>query len=227
MVHLVKKLKDYIYNALVYRWNRANAFLRSLRSRQHQVTSTTKLDRYPELFSALKAKARATHGLRILSYGCSTGEECFTLRSYFPDAEIVGVDISSGNLRKARKANTDDRIRFFYSTPEILSELGPFDIICCLSVLCRWEDTKDLQNCEKVYPFVKFDEATSFLSGHLTSGGLIAIYNSNFRFEEAKIFSMYSVEDTPGIADSGFVHKFDRNNNRVMAIHKNCIYRKQ
>jgi SAM-dependent methyltransferase len=226
MAHLTN-LKNLIRNYLVYWKSRTSAFLRSFRSSQHQVTSTTQLNRYPEIFTALREKAPANRDLKILSYGCSTGEECFSLRNYFKDATIIGVDISSGNLRKARKNNTDKRIEFFQSTPEVIAQLGPFDIICCFSVLCRWEDTKDMDNCERVYPFGKFDEATTFLSGHLRKDGLFAIYNSNFRFEDATIFSNFVTEDTPAVTNSGFVHKFDRNNNRVSQSHKSCIYRKE
>jgi chemotaxis methyl-accepting protein methylase len=45
-------------------------------------------NRYPEIFAAAVAAAAAAR--RILSFGCSTGEECVSLAEYFPKAEIIG-----------------------------------------------------------------------------------------------------------------------------------------
>ena len=51
----------------------------------HQLVDWTAPNRYPEIFAAAAAAAR-----RILSFGCSTGEECVSLAEYFPKAEIIG-----------------------------------------------------------------------------------------------------------------------------------------
>jgi hypothetical protein len=69
----------------------------------HQGPNKTALDRYPEIFAA--AAAAAPNARRILSFGCSTGEECVTLANYFPNAQIVGTDINPVNLLKARRTN--------------------------------------------------------------------------------------------------------------------------
>ena len=58
----------------------------------HQIPNTTALNRYPEIFACAANAAPDTR--RILSFGCSTGEECVTLASYFPAAQIVGTDIN-------------------------------------------------------------------------------------------------------------------------------------
>jgi tRNA G46 methylase TrmB len=82
----------------------------SLHPRCHQGPNTTALNRYPEIFTA--AAAAAPNAQRILSFGCSTGEECVTLASYFPSAQIVGTDINPVNLIKARK-HRNERIRLY------------------------------------------------------------------------------------------------------------------
>ena len=66
--------------------------LAELHPRATTGSSRTTLDRYPELFRA--ASQQMPDATRILSYGCSTGEECATLTRYFPAAEIVGTDIN-------------------------------------------------------------------------------------------------------------------------------------
>ena len=100
------------------------------------------------------------------------------MKSYFPDSKIIGVDINKGNLRKAVSKSTSNDIQFLFSTPKTIGANGHYDLIFCLSVLCRWEDTKDLANCEKVYSFKKFTETVGFLAGQLLTGGLLIIYNS-------------------------------------------------
>ena len=87
----------------------------------HQIPNTTALNRYPEIFAC--AANAAPDARRILSFGCSTGEECVTLASYFPAAQIVGTDINPLNLLKALK-HRNDRVRFVYASDRILSGFG-------------------------------------------------------------------------------------------------------
>ena len=49
----------------------------------HQTAALTRMDRYPEIFSICRDYFAAARDLRILSYGCATGEEVMTLRRYF------------------------------------------------------------------------------------------------------------------------------------------------
>jgi hypothetical protein len=130
-------------------------------------------------------------------------------------------------LRKARNKNTDSAIKFIYSSDETLAAEGKYTAIFCLSVLCRWEDTKDLADCSDVYPFWRFDETVSFLSEQLEENGILVIYNSNFRFEDTAVSGGFEILSTPAMSDSGFVHKFDSYNKRIYLHHRHCIYRKK
>ena len=56
----------------------------------HQLVDWTAPNRYPEIFAA--AAAAAPDARRILSFGCSTGEECVSLAEYFPKSEIIGAE---------------------------------------------------------------------------------------------------------------------------------------
>lgn len=207
-------------------------FYRKFYAQQHQLTSTTSADRYPELFTEAKVVFEShvnKKNIRILSFGCSTGEECFSLKEYFPNASIIGVDINKQNLKKASSKNIYKDVKFLNSTEENIKAEGNYDLIFCLSVLCRWEDTKYVDNCEKLYPFKKFESTLLMLSDNLLPNGLLVIYNSNFRFEDTEVFLKegFEVVPTPSVADSGFVYKFDRDNKRMKAIHKSCIYYKR
>ena len=225
---LLKGGSSRVSNFLIFIRNQVSLNFRKFIKDQHQLTSTTGSDRYPELFSEAKVAVIALKKpYSILSFGCSTGEECFTMKSYFPDSKIViGVDINKGNLRRAASRSTGSDIQFLFSTPKTIAANGQYGLIFCLSVLCRWEDTKDLANCENVYPFKKFTETVGFLAGQLLTGGLLIIYNSNFRFEDTPFFQAFEIVTTPSVSNSGFVHKFDSQNNRILENHRHCIYRK-
>src|SRR5665213_1447179 len=55
-------------------------------------------DRYPWLFRFAAARLGDVKNLCILSFGCSRGEEVFSLRNYFPAATIKGIDIDPRNI---------------------------------------------------------------------------------------------------------------------------------
>ncbi|MBT1696490.1 methyltransferase domain-containing protein [Fulvivirgaceae bacterium PWU4] len=208
--------------------NRVKKFFRQFYADQHQLTSVTSADRYPELFEEAKKalKGLPSDEIKLLSFGCSTGEECFSLRKYFPQGFIVGADINKSNLKKASDKNTDPWIKFILSNDANLAAEGKYHAIFCLSVLCRWEDTKDVENCEAIYPFEKFEKTVSSLTNLLAPNGILVIYNSNFRFEDSEISSQFEIVSTPSVKNSGFVHKFDASNRKVHQQHKHCIYRK-
>src|SRR6185436_431998 len=104
---LRQKIKNAISNTWIIWETSLSRLLRKFYPQQHQLTSTTSPDRYPELFTeAAKACRQQTDGFTtILSYGCSTGEECFSLNKYFKKAKIIGVDINKLNLKKAIQKN--------------------------------------------------------------------------------------------------------------------------
>ena len=52
----------------------------------------------------------ARQDIKILSYGCSTGEEVLTLRNYFPNAHIIGAEINKHSLAKCRQLPVDEKI---------------------------------------------------------------------------------------------------------------------
>jgi SAM-dependent methyltransferase len=141
----------------------------------HQGSSKTGLDRYPEIFSG--AAAAFPDARRILSFGCSTGEECVSLKEYFPQAEIIGTDINPLSVWQARQRYASTRLSFVRARDRALSSRGPFDIIFCLTVLRDSRLDKE-SSIRDSYPFDRFDERVRFLHSLLRPGGVLAFYGN-------------------------------------------------
>src|SRR5436309_512742 len=120
----------------------------------HQTSPDTAEERYPELFD-LAASLRPD-AARILSFGCSTGEELIALRRRFSEAEIVGAEINPRSRRIARRRVQLDR-RISLVPPQAID--GTFDAIFALAVLQR-EPHKiaemHVENLSGFYPFPRF-----------------------------------------------------------------------
>src|SRR5215467_8761146 len=72
-----------------------------------QPFSETNLDRYPDIFRFAREQVGDDSSHRILSFGCATGEEVFSLRRYFPLAAIDGIDINPYRIRTCRRRLRD------------------------------------------------------------------------------------------------------------------------
>ena len=164
---------------------RAGLWTRLAHGRElHQTAPYTWLNRYPALFglaAELKPDAR-----RILSFGCSTGEELVSLRSRFPDAEIVGAEINARSRAIARRRVAADP-RTMVIAPESIA--GAFDLVFALSVLQR--DPHGLKNEMAIehlaarYPFARFDAGVRGLVARLRPGGFLVVANSLYRVEDS------------------------------------------
>jgi hypothetical protein len=181
----------------------------------HQISNYTEHDRYPNLFGACQNLMDEREAITILSFGCSTGEEVFTLRNYFPNATILGVDINKHNIKKAARHNRDINIHFSHHVKESLSKYGPFDIIFALAVFQRTEN-RDENTVESthIYPFEKFNAKVFELNRYLKDEGLFVIDHSDYRFEDADVAYRYRpvAGDHNGVAQRGL---YDKNNQKI------------
>jgi SAM-dependent methyltransferase len=153
----------------------------------HQTSPDTAEERYPELFD-LAARLRPD-AARILSFGCSTGEELVALRRRFSEAEIVGAEINPRSRRIARRRVQLDR-RISLVPPQAID--GTFDAIFALAVLQR-EPHKiaemQVEDLSGFYPFSRFDGAITALVRRLRPGGLLCVDNAQYRVEDSSVAS--------------------------------------
>jgi SAM-dependent methyltransferase len=148
----------------------------------HQTTPDTRDERYPALFDL--AAVLAPDAKRILSFGCSTGEELVSLRRRFPGAEIVGVEINPRSRRIAAARVSDDP----RTAVRPGAENGIFDAIFALAVLQREPhkiDEMDVSDLTPFYSFEKFDAAVSNLVAMLRPGGLLCVQHAHYRVEDS------------------------------------------
>ena len=201
-------------------------FFNARRAGVHQLSHATRYDRYPELFSAARELTTIPHP-RILSFGCSSGEETASLCEYFADATVIGADISDAVLRKAAKrCHGLPGVSFVNTGITPLTELEPFDLIFAMSVLCRHKETKAAQNCSAIYPFRNFESTCQDLADRLRPGGLLVIYNANYRFTDTAAARNFTALEIPAVVDAGFVARFDPSGDRLEDDYRYCVFRK-
>ena len=165
------------------------------RDEVHQTTTYTSEERYPFLFD-LVAKL-APNAERVLSFGCSTGEEVVALRSRFPEAEIIGLEINGRSRRIASRRLQHD-IRAAVMRPGRVR--GTFDVVLALAVLQREPHRVDAMGTKDLtpyYPFARFDRAVCDLARLLRKDGLLCVINTQYRVEDSA-----AAPDLIPIADS-------------------------
>ncbi|MBW7475803.1 class I SAM-dependent methyltransferase [Paenibacillus oenotherae] len=193
---------------------RSILLMRLLNSKNvHQTTSRTFMDRYPDIFAACRDYFDGKQELKILSYGCSTGEEVLTLRQYFPTAHIVGAEINRNSLAVCNSRPVDDKITFIYSTRDEIQKHGPFDAIFCMAVLQRkphYIAEKGIRSLKKIYPFEKFEQQIIELDGLVNPQGLLVVH-----------FTQYSLSDTAAASRYEALGHYDQSNYTSPVFDKN------
>ncbi len=154
-----------------------------------QPFNTTKENRYPRIFAFVQSRLGENCAGRILSFGCSTGEEVFSLRHYFPRAAIKGIDINPGNIaicRKRLKSLGDGRISFEMAGSTAEEEKDSYDAIFCMAALRHGAlGSSGTTRCDPLIWFEDFARSVDDFARCLKPGGLLVIRHSNFRFRDA------------------------------------------
>jgi len=149
----------------------------------HQTASDTWEERYPELFD--RAAQLMPNAKRILSFGCSTGEELISLRRRFGAAEIVGAEINPRSRRIAARRLASD-IKATIVEPTEIS--GKFDLIFALAVLQRgphWVEEASIEDISNHYPFASFDRTVADLVDRLSPAGLLCTMHAHYLVEHS------------------------------------------
>lgn len=160
---------------------------------QIQLRNDTYVFRDLEVYRVAKRRLANRQGkLRILSFGCSVGDEIVTLRMLFPKAEIVGCDINPAILETAKKS-VGHLATIIVSDEAALHALGPFDFISCMSVLCLNPKPKGPapNDFTTLFPVQKFDDMLGLLDSLLVPNGLLALTNTSYRFHESPVYEGY------------------------------------
>jgi SAM-dependent methyltransferase len=164
---------------------------RRLRSRvegRFQPYNHTLPDRYPWLFDFAASALGDVVIPRLLSFGCSLGEEVFSLRRRLPTAVIKGIDIDPANIAVclARAGGAADFQSGFEVGSSVQNEPSDhYDAVFCLAVLCHGDLTvSGARRSDPLIRFEDFDRSVSDLARCVRPGGLLFLHTTNFRFHD-------------------------------------------
>jgi hypothetical protein len=163
-----------------------------------QTSTYTAPDRYPKLFDDCRAHVDDGPSTRLLSFGCSTGEEVESLAARWPHAAIVGVDINPWCVTECRRRFPGGRFTFLHRVDAAFETLQPFDAVFCLAVLQRpgnWRrpDNEIIQG----HTFEQFAREIAVLDARVKVGALLAIDNADFRFADTTTARRYVPLNSP------------------------------
>jgi SAM-dependent methyltransferase len=157
-----------------------------------QIAGHTAPDRYPVLFSGLVRALDGRTAPRILSFGCSSGEEIESLLARLPEARFVGIDINPHSIALARRRLAEFGVRLIHAGRIGTLPEAPFDAIICMAVLQRTElNQQRPPMCTPLLSFAKFDAMMTEFDSALRTGGLLLLQHSNFRFTDTAVSSRY------------------------------------
>jgi SAM-dependent methyltransferase len=158
----------------------------------HQISHFTQENRYPDLFEIFCDYFKYQKPPYILSFGCSTGEEVYSLGKYIPNVKIVGTDISKWCVKECIKKYKDSRFIFLHSKSTILEQMKDFDAIFCLAVFQHTHNRTEFVNTAIKYCFSQFEQQVIILDQKLKIGGLLFVDNCDFNFQETSVSKNYS-----------------------------------
>jgi hypothetical protein len=185
-----------------------------------QLQTKTWVNRYPDVFRTVQmfqAQYSTTTSPRILSFGCSSGQELQSIRNYFPTAAIFGCDVNRAALAEAAKV---DGCTVFLSTPEAIKAFAPFDIIFAMSVLCRFSLSQTAKSLKSIFPFSEFEDHLGSLNDALSDNGLLCIQNANYLFSQSSLYPSYAPVRCALIGTNGFVDKWTADDMRISSVRK-------
>ncbi len=164
---------------------------------QFQPYNHTLPDRYPWLFQFAAHALANRSDTRILSFGCSEGDEVFALASYFPGATIKGIDINPANIASCTarlREGSPARLSFAEAATTQEEPASAYDALFCLAVLCNGDLTNArARRCDPVITFDAFERLVADFARCLKPGGLLFLHTTNFRFCDTVVSTGFDV----------------------------------
>lgn len=196
-----------------------------------QPSAFTQCNRYPQLFGFVRHHLERIATPNIMSYGCATGEEVFSLLGYCPTARIKGLDINPACIRicdrrLARAPNA--AIRFECAGSPDNEPADHYDAIFCMAVTRHGSlDALKPARCDPTLDFADFERLAISLTRCLRAGGLLIIWHSNFRLADTCVANQFDVvmHHRPGNPQARSF--FGRDNRRLEdSSYSEAIFRK-
>jgi SAM-dependent methyltransferase len=230
-------LQDFrVYRAARFAWHfcrdpifrRDHLLLWQRPERLYQHRSITAPDRYPAIFEFLQQQLAGIPQPRLLSFGCSTGEEVFSLRRYFPSAQIKGVDINPGNIAicRARLAREPaaGALEFAVADSTANEPHETYHAVLCMAVFVRWQlkADREVTTSEPHLRFADFERAAAELAACVAPGGFLIVRHAMFRFEDtvaSRSFECVLSLPTP----NEFFPRFGPDNRRLPEIDREAV----
>jgi len=175
----------------------------------------TARDRSPIVFDQCAKYLQLVAQPKLLSFGCSTGEEAFTLAEYMPNASITGVDINQWCVKQCIKKNKSENLHFYHRLSGEFDIDSGYDAIFCIAVFQRAENRFFKERITEGFTFQQFENEVAILDTKLKPGGLLIINHSDFSFADTEIAGQYSPLAFEGNKKRHNRPLFDRNNVRI------------
>ena len=197
-----------------------------------QPSHFTQPDRWPEYFGFVRHRLAQIENPNILSYGCSTGEEVFSLRGYFPSSQITGIDINPYCIAKCQKKLArapDARITFRQANAPTDKSAQNYDAIFCMAVFRHGElDALKPPQCDHLLKFHDFDQMMVELDLMLKPGGYLILWSVFFRFADTAVAQNYDVAHTSSEGKYFNEPLYDSNDKRIVGQpYNDAIFRKR
>ena len=198
-----------------------------------QPYSDTFPNRHPDIFGFVGRALVGAAELRILSFGCSKGDEVFTLRRYFPRAALTGIDINPRNIRICRRRGRkigDDNIRFVQAADAEGEASESYDAIFCMSVFRHGDlAATNASTCGHLIRFADFERALEVLDRCLKPGGYLCLRHGNFRFRDTVLAGGYDTAfSLSPQRKRSWAPLYDRDNRRLPdPVYYDVVFRKR
>jgi SAM-dependent methyltransferase len=188
---------------------------------QFQAYNHTLPNRYPWLFEFAAAQLRdseqeGARQPRLLSFGCSLGDEVFALREYLPQAVVKGIDVDPRNVATAVKracANDLKGVEFAMAATTSGEAPESYDAIFCLAVLCLGDLTvRRAERCDPALTFTNFERVVTDFHRCLRPGGWLWLHTTNFRFSDTAVAREFDVVLEASLQDMAPDVQYGRDN---------------